>query len=215
MRQMRKWVSVLAVCVGASSAWAQLPAKTAGSSGLLLSRSEGTTMVIQLGAQRETNAGSSLRREWVVVRDPGAPARIDDEEKTGVTVLFRRGSSSYGGDYEYRASYRLQAVEPLAAAEVRLIVLDVFGSVVTTLSTTRVFDGEADSKTPFDAIWRAWSDTDAAAAHTSIIYVHQARTRAGKVYSIDKAALLKLVKTISESATFEAIQPRPAPQAKD
>jgi len=171
---------------------------------LVIERTEGPEVKTTLGYGIVLNKGSSLKREWFVVRDPDAPVQIDG--LTGIRVRYNSGERYSSGNFEYNATYSIIPKEPVSAVEVRFVVFDVFGRLVRTLSSTEVEDAAA--KKEFKAGWRVWSENEASEAFASVAYVAQVRTSAGRVYEANSAAVLEQVRKVSKRITEADLEPK-------
>ncbi len=176
-----------------------LPATTEQSA-LSMKRSVGGAVTTDLGYNIMVNKGSTLKREWFVIRDEAAPVEIDGA--TGVSVVFKSERS----DFHYELGYDLKAKEPITAVEVRVHVLNVFGALLKTLSTTEVTD--FSGRKGFSSNWRVWSENEAMEAFASVVYVAQVRTASGRVYEIDKAALLDQVCQVTKRISESDLEPK-------
>lgn len=188
---MSRFACVIALIVMASAASAQQPKAVAPSAVpmIAMDRYEGSHVATDLGYKTY----SSLRRDWFVVRDDGAPAAIDGP--TGIQVVHGTDERYPFLPFQYRMSYQLNTREPITAVEIRVHVIDVFGRLLKTLSVTELMDF-SESRT-FDASWRVWSEQEASDAFASIAYVARARTATGRVYEADRAAILEQVRRVA------------------
>ncbi|WP_310389282.1 hypothetical protein [Roseateles sp.] len=147
------------------------------------------------------NNGSTLRREWFVIRDDASPVQIVGS--AGVNVIYKSERSS--GQYQYRIPYQLKSKESVTAVEVRMHVLDVFGRLLKTLSSTEVTDF-SDIK-GFEGIWRIWSENEASGAFASVAYVAQVRTASGRVYEADRTAVFEQVRKVAKRISEADLEP--------
>lgn len=164
-------------------------------------------MAIPLSPTVVLNRGSELKREWFVITDPGAPARISGPNN-GVSVIYEAGKGYSSGDYKYSSLYSVETSEPLSAIEVRAHLFDVFGRYIRTLTATEVIT--IQNKFSLAGKWRLASESEAGSMFTSVMYVANARTMTGKVYSINRLALLEQLKKVT-SAISEADLDPPKP----
>jgi hypothetical protein len=142
---------------------------------------DGGSVVTSLGYDIRVNDGSSLRRAWVVLNEAGAPARLD-----GVGV-----STAYGDRaYRYVGAGRLVSSEPLTAVEVRILLFDVFGNHMKTLSGTQVTDLAAGASLEGTELgqWRAF-ENEVSELLTSVAFVAHVRTSDGRVWRHDAQAI--------------------------
>jgi hypothetical protein len=181
----------------------------AGKPTISMERFEGSSIRTELSRDIVLNKGSTLKREWFVVRDSSAPVAI--EGSSGVSVVYK-SDGRYSGGYEYRASYQLKAQEPVTAVEVRFVVLNVFGGLLKTLTATEVVDFNAAKE--LSGSWRIFSENEASEAFASIAYVAQVRTASGKVYEANRSAVFEQVRKVARRITEADLEPKreaPAP----
>lgn len=193
---------------GAASAPAPVASSASSSKAFSMERYEGTPIQTTLGYGIVLNKDSSLKREWFVITDPQSPVAIVGA--AGVNVAYQAGERYSSGEYQYRASYKLAIKEPVTAIEVRVQLFDVFGEHVRTLSAANVAD--ANGELHQNGTWRVLSETEAATAYTSVTYISQVRTAAGKVYTIDSDRLLDQLKKVTAKITEKDIAPKKDPK---
>lgn len=169
-----------------------------------MERHEGPSIRTELSASIILNSGSTLKREWFVIRDSASPVQV--EGPTGVRVSYRSGERYSSGHYEYGATFKVKASEPIVAYEIRFVVLDVFGRVLKTLSSTEI-DDFADAK-EYSARWRIFSENEASEAFASVSYVAQVRTAAGRVYEANRTAIFDHVRKVSRRITEADLEPK-------
>lgn len=195
----------------ASNVQAQVPKPAVISrTAITMERFEGPSVTIDLGYGIVVNKASTLRREWFVLRDESAPALLDGP--TGVSVSYKSGDRSSLSQYQYRIPYQIKAKESIAAIEIRVHVLDVFGRLLKTLSATEVEDF-SDVRS-FDATWRVWSENEASEAFASVAYIAQVRTASGKVYEADRTAVFDQVRKVAKRITEADLEPKREQPAK-
>ena len=202
---MRAVAGVVAVAACWNAA-AQTPPEVARSpAGMVLLLAEGAPM--QGGVMNEAwlNRGSSLIRQYYTVHDPAAPVRLNPA--SGIN-LFRDRT----GGYLFLLEASVTAKEPVSAIEALCHVFDPFGKLVRTLSGLRVTDVMFEANYTIE--WRALGVRDASEAYASACYVSRARTQAGKVYAIDRAALLPLVQRVGSGVSDAEFEVRPPAVAR-
>lgn len=187
--------------VSKQNAPATAPVKAAP---LTMERFEGNAISTQLGGGTTLNGKSKLKREWFVVTDPAAPAKVN--EGSGIYVVYESSPSAY----KYYASYSAAAIEPTAAIEVRAQLFDVFGRHIRTLSSTEIADRDVGSFGQ-DGKWRLYSDNEASEMYTSVMYVASVRTATGKVYTINNQALLDQLRKVTSKITEAELEPTKSP----
>ncbi len=196
---------LISILVASLNASAQTPRPAqGGASQITIERTEGTSVTVNLAYGIALNKESKLKREWFTVRDPQAPAALDGN--SGVDVNYKSGDRSSRGEYQYSVPYRISPREPITAFEVRVIVIDVFGRLVKTLSATELLDF-SDTR-GFDGAWRIYSENEASEAFASVIYIAQVRTAAGRVYVADQRAVYDQVRRVATRITESDLEPK-------
>ena len=200
---MKSGFAFIAACAVALGSYAQQLEKAPSGkvSSISLDRLGGGSVKVDLGYGITLNKDSSLKREWFVVRDESAPAYI--EGNMGVSVQYKPGERSSSGQYIYSADYILKVREAISAVEARVIVIDAFGRVIRTLSTTELLELNEGQQRFFTPTWRIYSEAEASEVFASIAYVAQVRTQAGKVYEIDRSAVLDQVRKVTRKITAD------------
>lgn len=195
---MLKHAAVSAICTVAITAYAQTGKHVAAASKSPLSmENQGEKWGIGM------NKESTLKREWFVLRDELAPAAINGV--TGFSVVTGVPTAPNGN--QYQVPFEVRVKEPVTAVELRVHILDVFGKVVSSLSATEVSD-ISDTK-HFVANWPIyWSKTEPMSAYASVVYVAQVRTAAGKVYEVDRGAIVEQMRKIAKKLTEDDLEPR-------
>lgn len=200
--------AILAIGFLAATTFASAQQSKAPPSGkaatISIERYEGGRVITDLGYNISLNKNSSLKREWFVVRDENSPASI--EGSAGVRVAYKSEERHSSGQYEYRMTYQLKAKEPIAAFEIRVHMLDVFGRLLQTLSSTELVDF-SDSPS-FDGTWRIWSENEASEAFASVAYVAQVRTASGRVYEADRAAVFDQIRKVARRIAEADLEPK-------
>jgi hypothetical protein len=101
-----------------------------------VSIAEGGSVVTDLGYGVQVNKGSSLQRRFVTINDPSAPVAL---QNVGIRTTFASDR------YDFQASGALLPSEPIQAVEIRIVLFDMFGGRMKTLSATHVADLSAQS----------------------------------------------------------------------
>jgi hypothetical protein len=180
------------------------PTPTSKSAAVAMDRYSGLSVKTDLGYGISINKGSSLKREWFVVRDENAPAALLGE--VGINVIYKSGEKYSSGQYLYEVIYQVKPQEPIAAIELRVHVLDVFGKLLKTLSATQL-DDFSEPKS-FTGNWRIWSENEAAEAFASVAYIAQVRTASGRVYEADTKAIFDQVRKVAKRITEADLEPK-------
>ena len=178
------------------------PASGFGQQGDLVSvsRASGGSVQTDLGYGIKINKESNLMREWITVHNQVLP--VDLVGTVGVRTTY--DSKSRG--YRYRASFSLQASEPLAAVEVRFLVFDIWGEHVRTLRTTEIADIDAGQK-KLEGVWRILSENECSEHYASIAYVSRVHTQAGRVHAGDTSKVLEEARKFSEKFAETDLEP--------
>jgi hypothetical protein len=205
---MRTIIFIL-LAIASNITFAQQPRSTQTSppGNLSIERFEGTAVTVDLGYGIVLNKNSNLRREWFIIRDTQGPAGI--EGVAGVKVIFKAEDRGIGGKYNYSMFYRITPKEPIVAFELRAIVIDVFGRLIKTLSTTELVNF-AETR-GFESSWRIWSENEASEAFASVVYIAQVRTASGQVYVTNRTAVFDQVRRIATRLTEADLEPKRDP----
>ena len=142
---------------------------------ILPSFNDGGSVVIP-GTFSNYHEGSSLRRDWVTLDDVQCPLEIID---AGISIPGEHQLSWF------RAVGHVKPRSPIAAFEVRFILIDVFGNFIRTLSHTVLKDFAADIEVPLTESWSVQSDHDLLLVHKVVAFVAQVRTSKGSIWRYD------------------------------
>lgn len=164
---------------------------------------DGGPITTDLGYSIVLNKGSGLHRTWFVINDPQLPLQFDGQ--TGIRTVFVSERSS--GEYRYTADYKVTSSEAVVAYEVRYVVFNVFGERLKTLSATNIKDIDEQGSSSEQSKWRVWSENEAAEYYASVAYIANVRTKSGKVFQANTAAVLAEVQKISSKVTKEQLEP--------
>lgn len=187
-----------ALALSSGSALAQ-----SGAKGITITRADGGPVKTELGYGITLNRESSLRRQWVTVHDEALPLDING---TGcATAVYESGRVS--GDYYYSAQYAVSAKQPVTAFEVRMMVFDVFGDRIRTLSGTYLMDMDAGTARNMSSKWRIFSENETTEYFACLSYVARVRTAAGKVHDYNVNAVLEAARQFSKGLTAADLEP--------
>jgi hypothetical protein len=155
---------------------------------------DGGPVITELGYNIKVNKDSSLHRSFVTINAPACPAQL-----TGAGVTSKYGSNNYAFS---------GTGTPITAFEIRLVLFDMFGGRLKTLSGTHVVDLGASA--PFElskaGSWYA-SGNEVSELLTVAAFVANVRTAAGKVWHFnDKRVTDELVK-LNLKITAGALEP--------
>jgi len=140
-------------------------------------------VITELSYDIKVNKNSSLQRSCLTFNDPSCPVQLSD---AGIVSKY----DTYDKDYEFTAQGSLSSTEKIAAIEIRLLLFDVFGEHIKTLSSTQVADIPANTSSNINTGggWRAW-ENEVRGYLTSIAFVAQVRTSAGTVWRFNEKAI--------------------------
>lgn len=196
------FLSVFSACAF-TGVYAQ-PTKQGKVAALSIERHDGQSVVTDLGSNIFLNKLSTLKREEFVITDELAPAVL--KGSMGFKVLYKTGERYSTGQYQYSMDYLFIPTEPLSAFEVRVHVFDIFGRFIRTLSSIELAD--LTEQKLFTPTWRILSENEASEAFLSVAYIAQVRTSSGKVYEIDRAAVLEQVRKVNKRITEAELMPK-------
>lgn len=142
---------------------------------------DGGTIVTTLSANIRVNEASTLSRSWVVLNDNAAPMSI---KGVGVRTVYANR------EYVFRPEGTVVAQEPIVAFQVRILLFDVFGNHMKTLSGTEVRDlaGSAEFQASEIGSWTAY-ESEVSRYLTSVTFVSYVRTASGRVWAFDEDAV--------------------------
>jgi len=171
---MKRLVILLAMVAGGYTT-------SANAQAIVVTSTDGGSVVTDLGYGIRVNKNSSLRRAWVTMNDPSCPVQLSG---AGVTTGY--------GDREYNfiPAGSCEASESVSALEVRYLLYDVFGEHMKTLSGTDVSDRPANLAFPLkdSGEWRAW-ENEVSELLTVVTFIAQVRTTSGKVWRYQEKAI--------------------------
>jgi hypothetical protein len=156
------------------------------------------------------NENSALLMEWIVVDDPRLPVGFSEVCGVMPSIDARRMLDMGGGEYLHYTGMLAFQVNLCAvqAFEVRLMLFNVWGSHVGTLSASEVRDLQVGSRHKDDYSWQLWSYNEGNEHHASIAYVARVRTAEGRVLNADTDFVLREAQRFSEKCTVEDLEPK-------
>jgi hypothetical protein len=194
---------ILAACEAApEGAHAQQQAQQAASAARVTRVTTGPIKT-DLGYDIVLNKNSSLRREGIVVHT-SLPAALADSVGVFTTYAER--------EYHYNAVLPVTVKEALSAVEIRVLVFNVFGDLVRSLSDTEIEDVPAGETRKFQPTWNIFNENEAAEHYASIAYIARVRTAAGRVLTADPAPVLAEARRFSAKLTAADLEPKPTPR---
>lgn len=169
---------------------------------------DGGSVVTELGFKIKINDGSSLRRHWYVVNDPSCPISL-----AAVGVKTNYHSQQYSGEYQYVPSGTLSAKVGVQAVEVRLMLFDVWGRHLRTLSATEVRDYAPNSTIDFSktGTWRVWSENEVSEVLSVVSFAAAVRQDNGSIWMMDTKKLLGEVDRIKVKLSENDLTPEKNP----
>ena len=160
--------------------------------------SDGGSVVTDLGYEIQVNKGSSLHRSFVTINDPAAPLTL---QNVGVATKYA------GNRYDFRATGALLPREPIQAVEVRIVLFDVFGGRMKTLSATHVTDLQAQPVVIERwGTWYAW-ENDVSEFLTSVAFVANVRTASGHVWHFNDKRVGEELAKLNLKVTSGSLEP--------
>jgi hypothetical protein len=161
-------------------------AKSQSGASLEVADLDGGSVVTDLGYKIRLNEGSSLHRHWIVINDPSAPVKL-----AGVGVKAAYHAESYGGEYRYLPAGTASPKVPIQAIETRLMLFDVWGQHLKTLSSTEVKDFPANSTIDLSKVgnWRTF-ENEASEMLSVVSFVANVRLEDGTIWTMDTKKIL-------------------------
>lgn len=147
-----------------------------------IERASAGTMQTNLGYGVVLNERSTLPREAITIHDATLPVTLPPT----VSVATKYADRSY----RYSAAFSIIPSDTLTAIEIRILVFDVFGERLRTLSLTEVADMLPGTSYRLQPEWNLNSENEASEYYGSIAFVARVRTRAGRVLSADLKPVL-------------------------
>jgi hypothetical protein len=165
----------------------------------------GGSMSTDAGAGMVINRASGLEREWIVVTDERLPVSIIGE--AGIRTVYVSPHRYRIGGYEYRSDFSLVARKDIAAVEVRIVVFDVWGDFVRTLSLTQIQDVAAGETIRVQPRWQVFRESEVADHYGSLAYVARVRTSSGRILEAEYERIVGEIRTFSKRFTPELLEP--------
>jgi len=163
------------------------------------STSDGGSVVTDLGYNIRVNDGASLKRTWVILNDDAAPAKLNN---VGIATSYNDRS------YTFSARGELGALEALSAVEIRVLLFDVFGNHMKTLSSTKVTDLALGDEILGENLgrWRGF-ENEVSEFLTSVSFIAHAHTMEGRVWRYDSEAIEQRLNEIQLQVTEGELSP--------
>ncbi len=174
---MKKSILLFSLCViAAISAFPQIT----------VTKTEGSSIIIDLGTGYKINEGSTLKKEKIILNDALCPIQLKDD--VGIEII-------YAAKFLFKPSGNFNIMEPIVAYEFHHILYNVFGDHIKTLSNTEVADLEGLQVFNQDASWYA-SINDVNEYLISVSYVANVRTKSGQLWHYNFIAIKKQLDTL-------------------
>jgi hypothetical protein len=167
---------------------------------------DGGSVITDLGYKIRVNDGSTLHRRWYVLNDPGAPVALSG---SGVKTIYR------SGEYNFVAVGTGTPSVPIQALEVRMMIFDVWGNHLKTLSVTALRDYQQGTQIDLskDGIWRTY-ENEVSETLTVISFVACARRADGISWFFDAKKVLGEVQHIKLKLSEADLSPQKDKPAK-
>jgi hypothetical protein len=176
-----------------------------------VSKSDGGSVVIELGSNISINKESSLHRTWYVISDPACPVRmVTGLSAAGINIKYR-GERGFWFTSDGLASARTD----VSAFELSAVLFDLWGDHLKTLSLVALQDLRSGSTISLSDKfeWYA-SDQDTTGYLTCVTYVRTVRLMDGKLWRADMRPILRKLGEIQLKASEEKLDARPLQDKK-
>ena len=212
---MKVLLILVVAVVAASCSKTVLPSVTAIASAdngpsLQVTDMDGGSVVTDLGYKIRVNDGSSLHRHWYILNDQGAPVSLSS---VGVKTSYR--SESYGGEYRFLPVGMATPTMPIQAVETRMMIFDIWGNHMKTLTGTQVRDFAAGA--PIDlsksGSWRT-SENEVSEVLTVVSFVANVRKLDGTIWTCDVKKVFGEVQRIKVKLSESDLTPEREKGAK-
>jgi hypothetical protein len=170
---------------------------------IFVSRLDGGSVKTPLGFGLVVGKNSSLRREFIAIHQSDLP--VDFEGTPGVTTIFLRREQ--GGEYRYRAEFRLLTKEPLRSAEIKFLTFDVWRDLVRVLTYNITEDVAPLAPTQPTAEWQAASENEVENYYGSLAFVSRVRLSDGRIVSANVASVLNEAQKILNGVEIDDLTP--------
>lgn len=160
---------------------------------------DGGSIVVELGYGIKLNERSSLHRKAYVINDSLAPLTLSD---------FTLSIGYKDRSYVVRTAGTASVNDNVSALEIRILLFDVFGEHLKTLSATSIADRRTGTSILTGNEDWSWflSSTEAQDAMTSVAFVARARQASGGIWNFDEAAIIGELKKLSIARSAEELK---------
>lgn len=150
-----------------------------GFSQITVVKSEGSSVVTELGYGLKVNNGSTLKRDNFTINDASCPIQLND---ISVETIYSDRK------YNYKPIGNFTINEPIVAYEIHHLIYDVFGEYMKTLSNTEVADLESNHKFPSGSSWYA-TENNVRLYLICVSYVANVRTKTNQIWHFNYPAI--------------------------
>lgn len=148
---------------------------------ITLTKSDGGSVLTELGYNVVVNMGSTLVREKIILNDANCLIQLDS---VGINTAYANRK------YSFYPVGSINIKEPIAAFKIHHVLYDVFGDHMKTLSNKEIKDMEGSIDISKSASWYA-SGNNVSNYLICVSYVSKVRTKSGQLWHCDFEAIKK------------------------
>ena len=187
----------------AAPAMAQGPARQ-----ITLDKSDGGSVVTELGYGISVNKGSTLVRRWFTLNDDTCPVSL---ERSGIQTVYK--SERYSGSYSFAPAGTARAAKPVRAVYIVFALFDVWGERMRNLGLSEVTDLPEGGSVPFKSSWYA-SENDVSEFHTSVSFVDRVMLADGTIWRADRRAIAAKLSEVQIKVSESGLEREPPKETK-
>ena len=169
---------------------------------ITVSKSNGGSIVIDLGYDIKLNEGSLIEREWHTINNSKIPLEIIGD--AGINIIYQ--SRNYSGDYLYKTNFNVLPKDDISAFEKIFITFNLWGEKTNNLVMTEVNEFINGMPKTIDASWKIFSENNASEFHTSLSYVSKVRLKNGKIIRANPSDIVKVAQNIADTFTKDDLK---------
>ena len=169
---------------------------------ITVSKSNGGSIVIDLGYDIKLNEGSLIEREWHTINNSKIPLEIVRD--AGINIIYQ--SRNYSGDYLYKTIFNVLPKDDISAFEIIFITFNLWGEKTNNLVMTEVNEFINGMPKTIDASWKIFSENNASEFHTSLSYVSKVRLKNGKIIRANPSEIVKVAQNIADTFTKDDLK---------
>tara|TARA_B100001121_G_C18631233_1_gene594478 strand:+ start:546 stop:1121 length:576 start_codon:yes stop_codon:yes gene_type:complete len=169
---------------------------------ITVSKSNGGSIVIDLGYDIKLNEGSLIEREWHTINNSKIPLEIVGD--AGINIIYQ--SRNYSGDYLYKTIFNVLPKDDISAFEIIFITFNLWGEKTNNLVMTEVNEFINGMPKTIDASWKIFSENNASEFHTSLSYVSKVRLKNGKIIRANPSEIVKVAQNIADTFTKDDLK---------